>query len=569
MRKGHSITGMKVIGNDGEDLGKVLDLIFDTEANECLGLVLQESNLFGLIKPQVVLWKEISTIGKDAVMVYGADSIIQPKDDVRIYAVMQGDTHLSGTQIYSEDGTNLGTFGDVYLDEATGRVVGYEVSGGFVADTMSGKRYIGVPQTRVIGDDVMIVPQQTALEVEQQAKNEPGGVKGVLSAAGEKVSGAYDAAKDKAAETYDAAKTQVEATYANIADASIEKQKEFVVGKVASQDVFLPAPTSSDAPALLAASTESAIEKVSDTPATPIASTETSIEKTSDSHGAPSHGELLVAQGDTITAEQANKAESAGILHALVLAAGSGVVAQSYDTAKDKVSAATSNVAGTVQEKTEGAQQSAEEAAIGKQAGTEVNLPNGSTLLAPGMVITREIMEAAKSQGKDKEVIASAGIGAASQNAQNAASVVQDKAGSLWDAIKEKTAELTGTAQEKKEEFDAAAEKRSIDNALGRPVTRVILAKDDSVILNTGELITHKAVDLARDNDVLEVLLSSVYDLEPEITPEMMRVKNPGEAALPTQQVPTGAPITATVSPDIQPQTEPAQGDPAQARPAV
>ncbi|RYG61100.1 hypothetical protein EON80_24185, partial [bacterium] len=310
MRKGHSITGMKVIGNDGEDLGKVLDLIFDPEANQCLGLVLKEKDVFGLVKAQVLPWSEIVTIGKDAVMVNGATSVIHPKDDARISAVMQNDTHLSGTQIYSEDGTNVGNFGDVYLDEASGRVLGYEVSGGFVADTMSGKRYIGVPETRTVGDDVMIVPPQTAQELEQQAQNEPGGVRGALSAAGEKVSGAYGTAKEKVAETYDAAKTQVTETYANIAEASVEKQKEFVVGKVAGNDVFLPAP----------AATEVAVDSVE-------LQKEVAADTTTLAVPAETQGPLLVAQGATITAEQAHQAESAGILHALVLAAGGGVVA--------------------------------------------------------------------------------------------------------------------------------------------------------------------------------------------------------------------------------------------------
>lgn len=535
MRKGHKLIGLKVLSQtDGADLGQVRDLVFDHEANQCIALVLSERALFGMVKAQIVLWSEIAAIGSDAVMVTSEHAKISANDVTRVKELMEAETALSGTKIYTEDGQNLGSFADVYLDEATGKVVGYEMSGGFVSDTMTGKRYMPADHDLVAGSDTILVSSSVAGELEAQAQNEPGGLKGAAQSAGERIGDVYGSAKDKVTDAY-----------ANVADASIDKQKEFVVGKVAGNDVFFPAPSVTDGATLV---------KDTTSPGTvALATTVTPKE----------HGPLLVAQGDTITSAQADQAETAGILHALVLAAGGALASSTYEGAKDKVSGATSGVLGTVQEKTGGVQQNAEEAAIGKQAGTEVNLPNGSTLLAPGMIVTREIMDAATTYGKDKEVIASAGIGSASQGAQNAAATVQEKAGGLWDAIKGKTAELTGAAtgaaHDKKEEYDAVTEKRAIDNALGRPVTRVILAQDDSIILNTGDLITHKAIDQARRNDVLDVLVGSVYDEAPDITPEMMRVEGKGTAALASQQEPTRGPITATVSPETQSQSTPSQ----------
>jgi hypothetical protein len=44
---------------------------------------------------------------------------------------------------------------------------------------------------------------------------------------------------------------------------------------------------------------------------------------------------------------------------------------------------------------------------------------------------------------------------------------------------------------------DAVAAHSAVDQALGRPVIRVILNPQDNVILNVGELITHRAICLA------------------------------------------------------------------------
>ncbi|MDF2441774.1 MAG: hypothetical protein JWN98_2758, partial [Abditibacteriota bacterium] len=328
-----------------------------------------------------------------------------------------------------------------------------------------------------------------------------------------------------------------------------EKQKSFVVGKVASRDVFLPASQSTLSPTLAMASVEAGAPIEGHTISelgvpTPAATTDLS------SSGEIVNGEVLVRAGEPITLMHANRAETAGVLHQLVLAAGGTTAGGALDAVKEKLSGATT-----------AASDNAEEAAIGKPAAREVTAPDGSILIAPGMIVTREIMERARLYHKEREVVASAGLGAASERVSTGVGTVKDGAANLWDTVKQKASELTGAAHEKKAEYDAQAEQARINNALGRPVTRVILDQQDNVILNTGDLITHAAINQAREAEVLEVLFDSVYTADPEITPEMLRAREPGEAALPTQAQPTGGPITATVAPDQPAQNTPSQGD--------
>jgi hypothetical protein len=96
-----------------------------------------------------------------------------------------------------------------------------------------------------------------------------------------------------------------------------------------------------------------------------------------------------------------------------------------------------------------------------------------------------------------------------------------------WQKAKEMTAEVTGRTEEKIEE-------KRIQAALGRPVTRVILAPDDTPILNTGDLITNEAIARAREKGVLNMLLSSVYTAGPDFSSEELKAKpanEGGEAA--------------------------------------
>jgi uncharacterized protein YrrD len=558
MRKGKSIIGLKVLSqSDGADLGNVKDLIFDHETDELLALVISDKELFGLIDAQIVPWGQVRNVGPDAIVVPSSESKLRAHDDARVAEIMDRQTSLSGTRIFTTEGQDLGTLADMYVDEETGRVIGYEVSTGFISDTMSGKRYLPAHGDLAIGEDVALVPPEVGAELEAQAQNEPGGLKATASTVGGKISGAYDTAKDKVTETY-----------GNIAMASVEKQKEFVVGKTAGRDVIIPADKATmAAPASFGNSAGSGITDATMSPtlsdptmapsrdltspselATTRASTSAAASDVSSS-GETVDGEVLVRKGEVITREHAERAVQADILGQLVIAAGGGAV-----------SGAVASGSSTAGDHAAGLQDRAEEAAIGRTAGREVMAPNGTTIVAPGMTITREVLERARLHGKEREVIAAAGVGAASAGV----GTVTEHAAGVWDTIKQKAAELTGAAQDKKAEYNEQAEQNRINNALGRPVTRVILDQSDNVILNTGDLITHAAVEHSRTAGVLEILLDSVYTADPEITPEMLRAREPGQDALPTQAQPTGGPITATVAPDSTSQDTPAQPSPGQ-----
>lgn len=77
---------------------------------------------------------------------------------------------------------------------------------------------------------------------------------------------------------------------------------------------------------------------------------------------------------------------------------------------------------------------------------------------------------------------------------------------------------------------------KDIKNALGRPIKRVILDKQDNVILNVGDLVTHQAIERARHADILDVLLDSVDESEPEIANEERSAPVAGEASLEEQE---------------------------------
>ena len=145
-----------------------------------------------------------------------------------------GGSNLSSKQLTTDKGETLGKVSDLYLDDA-GRVQGYEISGGLFSDAYNGKRYIDAPNQVTVGENVIIMPHQIVDDLNRQAEQQPGGIKGALSSAGETLGETYDSAKETVTDKYD-----------DLAGASVEKQREYVIGKTAGTDVIISRCSSDD-----------------------------------------------------------------------------------------------------------------------------------------------------------------------------------------------------------------------------------------------------------------------------------------------------------------------------------
>ena len=590
MRKAKNLIGLQAITqNEGKDLGKVHDLLFSPDSRQLIGLLMNDRDLFGLKDATAIPFSQVREIGTHAIMVPDENSADKVHSQDLLAEAYDNELTLTSKQLTTDRGQTLGKISDLYLDD-NGRVVGYEVSGGLFSDAFSGKRYLDAPSELTVGKDVILMPHKIVDDLDRQIQEQPGGVKGAFSSAGEKLS-----------DTYDSAKSTVTDTYENMAGASVDKQREYVIGKTAGTDVIIPADKATNAAS--ATIVESRVEGGED-PNAPAAgdislgdfgnneiafgaldiepvreNNEALVPVENSSHGdaiVPSNqtaqapeivtelqkatpatatdisssgevvdGEVLVRKGEIITAQHADRAIDTGVLAKLVASAGAGHAQGSG--ANDKAQGAL----GTAQDKTRGAlsnaQQSAEDAAIGKPSAFEIDAPDGTVLVGPGQIVTRAILDRADQHGKKAQVISAAGAGAVSEGAQHVYAEAKDVAGTVWDTVKEKTQQLIGYSKEKKHDYDEASLERKIKDAVGRPVTRVILAPDDTIILNTGDIITNKAIQEAQAVNYVDMILDSVYSVEPEITPEMMRAQGQGDAALATQPQPSGGPITATV----------------------
>lgn len=180
MRKGTDLIGKPIIAFDtGKQIDRVEDLIFDQHTSQLLGFLVDEGGWRGTAR--VVPLGGVQAIGPDAVVVPSAVVVIDAARVPDIQQILERDNVLKGKKIYTTDGRYLGTMVDLYFDEATGRIEGYEASGGAYADPHTGRAFVPSPETFSIGDDVAFVPPEVALAMEERVGGDAGDVTRDLS----------------------------------------------------------------------------------------------------------------------------------------------------------------------------------------------------------------------------------------------------------------------------------------------------------------------------------------------------------------------------------------------------
>ena len=456
MRNGKGMIGKPVVAFDsGEKFNTIVDLIFDQQNNLLLGFLVDEGGWFS--NALVLPLSNIQAIGNDAVIVPSRDMIVSASEFPEIQNILEKDNVLKGTKIMTVDGRDLGTMSDLYFDDTTGAIEGYEVSGGIFADAYSGRSFVPAPDTIKIGEDIAFVPSETADLMQEQT----GGIKAALYTAGEKAQELAHTAGEKAQEAAQMANTKLTNTVVKP-----EEQEEFVLGKVAEKAV-----------------------------------------KTSD-------GIFLIQEGQVVHESHILAARGSNIMDELYRATGGSV----KDKLGEKVSGAVASMSANV----------SVDQALGRRVNKMIFTPEGSVVAVEGQIVTPQVIARAKSQHQEQALLESVGLttGKALRTAgSDVGNQVKEGAMGLWDQVKE-------TASNLQEHGTHVVEEKRIKGALGRPVTRVILDRNDEVILNVGELITHQAIAIARQADVLEILLDSVYTTTPNLSLEELRAPDAGKAAL-------------------------------------
>ncbi|MBW4595968.1 MAG: PRC-barrel domain-containing protein [Brasilonema angustatum HA4187-MV1] len=533
MRKGSDVIGKAVVTYDtGKKIERIRDLIFDQKRNQLLGFLVEEKGLFRDAK--VVPLEQVQAIGLDAIVVHSKQSVVRADHIPVIKEILHHNNVLIGTRILTTTGLDLGGLVDLFFDEHSGLVEGYEVSGGVFADAYSGRSFVPAPETLKIGDDVAFVPHETAQMMQEQV----GGIRGAVQATGDRLQDSAETANRRLQATAQTVNEQLESSVENVnrrlqqASQNAGEQLQAATDATSSKLQYLNRDAAASLTNNLVDSTEQKVYVIGKRVERDVLTPDSSV---------------LLLQGQEVTLADAEAAERMGILDELYRATGGSLTANisrhlqaARESTSNRIQNATHSSADHLRRSVdEVAAHAASKQARGRRVLQTVRADDGLIIAASGQIVTEPVLDRAQTYGKEAELLNAVGLTLATAIHSTASNtwletkvqlrdrsrVAQQNLNTFWQTLQEKAQELQGRRAQ-------ASKKQRIEQALGRPVTRVILNPEDNVILNVGELITHRAVRQATESGVLNILLSSVYVKEPEISDKELRASEHGMAAL-------------------------------------
>ncbi|HVM29426.1 MAG TPA: PRC-barrel domain-containing protein [Candidatus Limnocylindrales bacterium] len=378
MRKGKNVIGQPVLGfADGRRLDTVKDLVLSGTDDSVVALLVDEGGL--LSHSRIVPFDQIRSFGRDAVVIEDKQAIISASHSREISKILNRDEKLLGKKVVTDTGDGLGSISDMYFDDQTGRILGFEVSGGLIGDIARGTSYLALEDIERMGPDVIFVRPDTGEDLENQV----GGLQGAMNQAGDRI--------------------------------------------------------------------------------------------------------------------------------------GQGV-----GDARDRVGAGIS-------------EQQPEQRLIGRRSGADVADENGSIVVANGQRVRPAHVEWAKRTDNMDALTRAVAKGEANETRQRAGASLEeagDNVGAVWDRFTHKLSQMRDENGRQVDEQYTRTRLAQIADIIGRPAGKVILDRQDNVILDFGDIITHQAVQQAHDAGQLDALMASVVRSEIVLPPDKLRAEQPASATV-------------------------------------
>jgi uncharacterized protein YrrD len=143
MIKSNDIVGKPVLRKEIDKQVEIIhDIIFDPETKRILGFVVDEGGWFK--NARIVLWEGIAQIDEMGVTLVSEKYLIPADYAPPIQEMMEQGNILYQTKVITTEGEEVGQLADVYFNETTGKVEGFDVTG---SETQTNNEPIFVPMS--------------------------------------------------------------------------------------------------------------------------------------------------------------------------------------------------------------------------------------------------------------------------------------------------------------------------------------------------------------------------------------------------------------------------------------
>ncbi|MHC5675813.1 PRC-barrel domain-containing protein [Nostoc sp.] len=404
MRKGSDVIDKVVVTYDtGKKIVRIIDLIFDQKHNQLLGFLVAEKGLFRDAK--VIPLQEVQAIGSDAIVVNSKESVVKARRVPVIKEILHQNIVLRKKRILTTEGLDLGGLVDLFFDEHSGLVEGYEVSGGVFADAYSGRSFVPVGEALKIGYDVAFVPPETAQIMEEQV----GGIRGTVQATGDRL---QDSAQTTNRRLQTPAQTVNEQLQSSVE--SVNRGLHSASQNAGEQFQAVSDATSSKLQDLNRDATASLTNNLVD----PAEQKVYVIGKHIERDVLTPDGNVLLLEGQEVTLVDAETADRMGILDELYRATGGSLTANisrnlqaATESTSNRIGSVTRRSGAKVRDSVDSlAAHLAIQQARGRRVVQTVRADDGLIIAASGQIVTESLLDRAQTYGKEAELLNAVGL---------------------------------------------------------------------------------------------------------------------------------------------------------------
>ncbi len=151
MRFGRQVLGLPVVDlNKGEEIGEVVDVIFNPELVELSGVIIESKQ-----ERYFIPYQGIYSLGEDAVTIEKKE-VITNFEFGQESLVDQERGEIMDSKVITSTGEDLGMVKDIVWDDE-GRLIGYQLTDGLVQDILEGREILVLDDNITYGKDAIIV----------------------------------------------------------------------------------------------------------------------------------------------------------------------------------------------------------------------------------------------------------------------------------------------------------------------------------------------------------------------------------------------------------------------------
>ena len=165
MYKGSDFIGKTIVSHDtGQREGSIKRLLLNPEHNSVVGFVAQSTTKATEILPI----ERVKAVGARVVLISQAADTTRPDSLSNSTSIGDDEFFAKQIEILTDDGRDLGTIVDVYIDTESGKIVGYATKNSDYKAQWGSELYVPMLQEIKVRKEILFVPATTVEHMREQ-----------------------------------------------------------------------------------------------------------------------------------------------------------------------------------------------------------------------------------------------------------------------------------------------------------------------------------------------------------------------------------------------------------------